>query len=263
MKLLINSNFKAMYQGEFVSNHCKEARGEFVLDTSDVNQFDFSTLQEIAKANGFKLKKEKKENVLQNLEAEIIKLNLKEMNQMSDTEKVTQIIREGFEAKKTEDEIIVAIVTSGVPFKRAYRLYKEISEEEGFKVSPKKRAEEVTKFLHEAKFEPKEFSDVEETVKEICEKVSDTNEVQAMKLVRAFCKENEIAIPKKAKAPTGGLLVRFQKWTIENPTCSDDEAANWIRENASKPEKAEGYVKRFLTYLTYARQFAEARASKD
>jgi hypothetical protein len=260
MKVLVAENFKAKYIGEFVPAHVNEKRGEFVLDTTNKDQFEFAILEEVAQANGFSLKKEKKEKVLLNLEAEIIKLNLQELNQMTDTQKVQEIVSNGFAAKKSEDEMIVEIVQSGVPFKRAYRLFKDAMEEGGFKISPKKRSEEVTKILTDCEFEPKEFSEVEKVVETICEKVKDTNEVQALKLVKKFCTENAIAFPAKPKAPKGGLLKRFLDECIKNPAITNDEAAAWVLENASKKDKAQGYTDRFMLWLDFARDFSEAKA---
>ena len=259
MKILVDKNFKAKFVGEFVTSHVDESREQFVIDTTNKNQFEFAILEEFAQANGFSLKKDKKENVLQQLEAEIIKLNLDEINQMTETQQVQEIVAKGFEAKKTEDQMIVEIVTSGIPFKKAFRLFKEALEEGGFKVSPKKRAEEVTAILTGAEFEPKTFQEVDAIVKTICEKVQDTNEVQAIKLIKKFCNENEIVFPSKPKAATGGLQKRFLDLCLGNPEISDEEAAAWVLETATKKDKAEGYTERFMQWLNFAREFSAAK----
>jgi len=259
MQVLINSKFKALRQGQFVQ--ADESVGEFILDTSNEKQFEYATLSEIAEANGLKLKKGNKKDVLTAMEEHFIKRQLPEMNKMSESQKVMELVKLGIEAGKSDDEILVEIVMSGIPFKKAGRMFKAAIEESGLRISTVDRVAAVNEILTEAEFTPENYGDVEKMIEQIVKNVKDTNTVQAMKLIKKFCKENEIEFPKRPAKPKGGLLSRFRLHLLRNPALTAAEMEDWLVEN-TKPEKVDSFVKKFTPWLEFCINVQKAIAGE-
>lgn len=253
MKFLINKSYKALRQGQFVS--ATESAGEFILDTSDKDQFAFATLNEIAEKNGVSLKKGPKEEVVEKLELKLIKLNLPEQNRMSDTDTVNGIIADGVEAGLSDDDMLIKIVQAGIKFKNAGKLFKVAMEEGGYRISGAKRTEAINGKLEEAEFAPETYDEVQAMVETLVSDVADTSTVQAIKAIKKYLKALELEYPKAPKKPKGGLLSRFHKLVITNPALTVAELEDWLVENTSEA-KVENYLKKYVPVLHFAQSVA-------
>lgn len=263
MKVLISNNFKAMRQGEFAT--ASEEVGEFILNTEDCD-FSAATLMEIASANKIKLKKEKKELMVSNLEAELIKLKLPEISKMSNTEKVKQIVISGFEAEKTDDEMLVEIVQSGISFRQATKMFRTCVEDNGLRISAKKRYDSILEILESNEFSADTFEQVQAMAQRISvgdqenglEPVGDTSVHQATKAIRKYCKDLEIEFPKAPRKPKGGLRSRYLGFAASNPLVTDAELEQWYIENTNEKssEDITKWMNRYNPTINHGRAVA-------
>jgi len=265
MQILIKKNFKAVVQTEEFEVVANEKKGQFVLDTENETQFPFATLQEIAEANNFKLKKASKKDVMLKIETHfksvlennLEKITLREQKAMEQTNSINEIIKAGIEAGLDDDDMLIQIVQSGVKFKAAGKLFKAAMEEGGHRISAAKRNEEIVAILEEAEFAPEEYQEVQDMIDKVVSKVSDTTTVQAIKAIKKYLKELEIPYPKAPRKPKGGLRSRFMLLVLANPVLTLAELEDWLVEN-TKEEKVEGFLKKFTPLLHFAQGLAIA-----
>lgn len=283
MLVLINGDFKALRQGQFVSvsEDSKEC-GDFILDTDNCD-YSCATLLEIASANKFSLKKERKEDMVSKLETGLQLLNLPEMNKMSDTDKVLEIVTEGFKAELPDDQMLVQIINSGVPYRLAGKMFRVCVENNGFRISGKKRAEAIDKILEDNEFFPETFAEVEAMCERIAvgvsaveakdgneaveaiEAVSDTTTQQAMKAIKKFLKVKEIEFPKAPKKAKGGLRLRFLTFAATHPAATDEELADWFASNTKdkSEEDVAKWMKRYSAVINHGRAMAKFCLDND
>jgi len=244
MKYLINANLKVIRKGEFVE--ASEVAGEFIYDDIQ-NGLTVATLRGIAEANNLKLKGKKHDELVESIAVELSTLKIPEVKNMTDTQKATKIIEDGVAAGKSDDEMLVEIVQSGISFKSATRMFKQIMEEKGLRVSTKDRVESATKVLTDIDFAPKTYADVKAAIKKLCDEVADTNEKQATIAIRKYAKAKEIVMPKAEKGEkkvgsAGGFKGKMLEWMVGNADSADLAGfAAWMTKNKRK----ESMTKRF------------------
>lgn len=252
MKVLIAENFKALRKGEFVKASSENA--EFIFDSDD-NKLTKAVLLEIAAKNKIKVGKKDTVDVLVSTISESITLNKKiaEQNKMSDSEAVKKIVDDGVAAGLEDDEMMIQIIQSGIAYKVASKMFAKFMTDGGHRISAKSRKEEVLNILKEAEFEPETYSEVEEMLEHICKTVSDTEIGQALKLVRGYCKEFEIEMPKPEKKPRGGLKQQIFDFIAGNPTATEADLKTFIVDDKEKDEK---FVARYLPILQLVNKVA-------
>lgn len=257
MKVLINANFKALRTGDYVK--ASEKAGEAIIDSND--DISVAVLKEVAGANKIDIKGlKKKDDIHKAVFDGINKMGLPTMSEKTDSDKVKDIVKAGIEAGKNEDQILVEIVNSGVKFSAATRYYKEALKESGMYISSKDRKEQATAILKEMEFAPESFQDVQDAVVKIREGVVDTDDKKALSAIRAYCKENEIAMPKKAKGGAGGnrssIRTRTMDFVLANPGVTLDELKAHIVENEENGK--EKHAENFWAIVEFARKYADA-----
>lgn len=262
-RVLINDDFKAIRHGQYVE---ATAEGEFILDAENPDDAPaVATLQEVATKNKIKVKGKKKEEVLEQLfEGFATIKNLPSMDEKPDTLIVKEIVDAGHEAGDSEEDMLIAIMTNKdrkIPYKRAMSLFNKALAEGGYKISNKQRADEVNAILEaegEDGFDPEgEYSAVEDIVRTIIKTVSDTNSAQATRLVRRYCKDNEIEFPKPPKRAAGGLRLKAQNFMLENVDATKEEFAAFVNSQVKKA-KDEKAIDRMWSAVAFAKKFAKA-----
>lgn len=286
MKVLINNNFKALRHGEFVS--ANQEAGEFVLDTANAEEMTVATLHEVCLANKIEFgKKDKKSDLLSKIETGLIELKLPEQNKMSETQKVKEIIIAGVAANKTDDEMLIEIVTSGIPFKLAGRLFKKEMEEGGYRVNANKVKAAIKEILENENFKPETPSEVQAMITAIVkgrnaveetddeEAVSEIVAVQGadddlvLKAIRSYCKEKEIEMPKAPKAAKGegsssGARAQIMKFMKENPSATDEQIVTFLNQFGRSEESKKKTVEFFANVAKFGREMYElGRASNE
>ena len=253
MKYLIAENLKVKWKGEFVV--ANETDGEFIFDTEAEQQLTKATLVGIAEANAVAFnKKDNVATLVGKLDQHFSNLELLEVTKMSDEATVEKIVIDGVAADKSEDEMLVEIVNSGVSFKNALKLFKRVMESKGLRLTAKKRKEKIQELIDELEFAPESGEDVKKMVEKITGEVPDTNEKQALGVLRRWAKGKEIELPKyKKTAGPGGFRAQAFAWMVENPTAQPEQFHAWVEEQG----KSEAVAKRFVGLFEVARKMAE------
>ena len=237
MKTLTSSNFKALRQGEFVT--ASENAGEFIFDSENC-ELAVATLIEISNANGFKLSKGRKSTAVETLNTQLNSLELPEMNEITDTQKVAKIVANGVEAGHDDDTMLIEIVQAGIKFKAAGKLFNQAMAEGGYRITAKDRKEKGRAILVDAEFAPESYDELQAMIERISEEVDDTTTSQANSICKSYAKEFELELPKapkKAKS-TGGFRKVIGGYLLENPSATSDQLLEHLIEKGRDPERA-------------------------
>ncbi len=217
---------------------------DFVYET-EKDSLSSSQMKEIAKANGFKIKGKKTAELKSSFEEQLLKLKLPEKRKMTDTEKVLEIVKTGVEAKTSEDEILISVVQSGIKFQQAIKMMKNAMVSLGFAVNSKERFIKTKEILDDEEFEPENYSDVTEMIAKITEEVSGTTEGQALSQIRKYCKEEEIALPKKVKEKKANVQIKVMAWFVNNYSAETSELEEFLEEIEAPEKSHKGWVSKF------------------
>lgn len=245
MKYLINGDYRIVMKGAAVSKS-KLSDSEFVYDT-DNDPLAVATMKEVAEANKFKVTGTRSSQVKKEFDEKLETLNIPEKREMSQTEKVAQIVKEGVEKKLNEDEILIQIVRSGVKFTLAAKMMKQAQIDLGILISAKDRYVKSKVFMEDEDFAPENYSDVTKMAKAIAEEVPNTSEKQAIAQIRKYCKELEIEIPKKPKATGAPFGIKVLAWMVGNPEGTVEEFVEYMEENERAEKFIESWKKKFAT----------------
>ncbi len=259
MKYLVNADFEVLRKGAYVE--ANENAGEFILDT-DVDEPTGAVIEGIAEANNFPITHSAKvADKRERLFNQLAEMPLSEVKEMTDSAKVKSIVSAGVEAGKTDNDMLVEIVNSGVSFKAATKLFKQAMEEGGYRISAKKRAELAAEILAKSNFAPTTYDEIKEMAEHIIKEVPDTTNAQALAAIRKYAKGSNIELPKpERKGPGGGprgFRAKMFAWMVEHPDATRDEFERYIKEN----DKKDVLAKRFWPVFEVAREMAKRIAA--
>lgn len=264
-KFLLNADFKVIRKGAMVE--ADESAGEFVYVTGNELGLSSAQLQEIAKANNIAVgSKAKKDELTTKIdEALMTDETIATQEQPTESQRVEEIVRAGYEANKKDDDIMIDIVTAGISFRKAGKLFKQATEKLGLRVSAKDRNEKVAEILAGLEFHPESEEDVKAAIKAVVDGVDDTDEKQALASIRRYAKQNGIELPKvekvkgakKGAAGGGGFRSKALQWIVDNPEATVEEYTAWIASN----EKPEAIQKRFADIFKTAHALADAKVA--
>lgn len=241
MKYLINNNFKIMRKGSHVS--ANEKVGEFIYD-DESQDFSLGQMKEIAEANKLQCVGKSTKQYQQSLNEALKMVDVAQQNGPTETEKVEQIVSEGFAAGHDDDTMMIAIVQAGISFRRAGRMFKDAVEKLGLRTSVKDVKEVARKLLAALEFNPQSYADVKSVAEKIVAEVDGSTDAQAMVAIKAYAKENEIVLPKREKgekkAPgrSGGKFNKFYQFILDNPDASADDIYKFAIENETDEKRA-------------------------
>ncbi len=256
MNIILNENFTAIYKGNVSPI---EREGQFAVDGKI--EYPLATLKEIAIANKFKIPSSIKTKAKMNefVFEELNKLNIAE-SKMSKLEKVIEIVNAGVEAGKTDEDMLIEIVQSGVKFKEANKLFTQAMEQAGHRISPKERTSQIFAILDDAEFAPEAYADVQAMVATIVKEVADTSDKQALAGIRKWAKENEVELPKAPKNATGrasggDMNTLICNFMVGKAEYSAEEVTEFIR--SKKPEVSDGSIASYLKHSKRSFDFAQ------
>lgn len=259
MLYLIDVEFKAIRKGSHIE--ADASAKEFILDTENADQ-PGATLREVATANGLKVpSKAKVANIVSSLSDHLSKLEIPEQSKMGQTEEVTKIVLAGVKAGKPDDEIKVEIVLSGVSFKDASKFFDRIMEDQGLRMSNAERKKKANAMMADAEFNPTEWQNVIDMRTSLEKEIADTNEKQAMGLIRAYLKVESIEMPKKVREKKVGFRQGVLDWMVTNPT-ADKEALAAHMETV-KEGIEEKVVNRYWDIFEHAQKVAAATVGAE
>lgn len=258
MKYLINNTFKVIRKGTHVT--ANETVGEWIYDT-DGDPIDAGKMQEIAKVNKLKVVGKKKSEYLKSLNEELETMtDVAEQNQETQTNVVDKIVQEGFAAGKDDDSMMIAIIQSGISFKRAGKMFKETVERLGLRTGIKDVKEVAAKLLAEIDFKPSTYAEVKDVADKIVKECDGAQHGQALAAIKAYAKSKEITLPKKEKGARGaiGFKGKFFDWVCANPTAGESELVAFLKAEGKDETKL---AKRFLPILQLCQRYAKMHSS--
>ena len=263
-KVLINPNFKALRMGEFAV--ADPATSEFIYEQGNASNIAKATLIEIAKANNFKIsQKLSSEKFAAELDECFAKSKLPLVDKMTETQKVEQIVDAGIENGSSDDEMLIEVMQAGVSFKNALKLFKQVMERKGLRISTQERNKQIQDRLAEQMFNPESYQEIEDQIRELTEgenKIADTNRKQALGGIRKYCKANSIEIPKAPKKPRGSFRQRANEWIAANPLANSADFRAYLEENEKPENVVNRMVANFEQVHSLANAIIEARASE-
>lgn len=278
MKFLINNSFRAIKRGEFVKANKKA--GEFVLDTKKIDDFAQATLMEIGIKNKVVLQfSSRKSETLKVLESGLLKLNLIEASEMSEEnvldqaqvavvtqeQKVKNIIVAGIAADKSDDQMIVELINSGIPFKVAGKLFYKEMTEGGYRLSAAQMKATVQMTLESLEFVPEKFTDIEKMAdalingneKFAIQPIKGLDSAEALKGIKAYLKGLGIEIPKKEKAPkvkgekVAAIIQSIMDFMTKYPNADEAHMKGFLTSEGKHPDDATRKVNFYLPLLKY------------
>jgi len=243
-KFLINvSGNKAIRTGEYV----EASSTEWVYDTDNIVDSDktVAELKELAEANGLSVKSSwNRAELITNINQHFTRLDLPEQNKMSISAIIKEIVTSCADSRdpsEDSDAFEIDILTQVINRLRedeiAFKikpiggLVKKEIIEQGLVLTATARKEAVFDMLSEAGFAPESWSDVEEMVNHITEKVADTTEAQAINICRKYCKSAEIDFPKRTKPAKLPFRAKMIKFLIENRDADEEAVTAFLSEN--------------------------------
>lgn len=249
MNILLNGQYKAIRVGQYVE--ANEESGEFILDTENCS-LSKTVLVEICNKNKIQFsKKATQPDLVESIQEGVEGMDLPVSDTKPDSLKVREVvealIEKGKDIEADEDDFLMAIIDSGVKFKYALKLFKQVCIDLGVAVTSKDRNELSRKILVGAGFEPNEYSEVSEMIDRIVKEVPATDSAQAYAQIRKYAKEMDIVLPKPdKKAAAGGFSAKIYEFMVKNPLSTKNEFTAWVVEDNEKDEKlAEKYWKIF------------------
>lgn len=126
-------------------------------------------------------------------------MDLKEMKQ-----KTAEIMSQASDVYD-KDAVLAEMFSAGIPFGKLQSLYKSVGVSEGLIADPAEIKENVENAVEESEItEFDEYSELEELASSIANDVDGATETQVVRAIKAYCRENEIDVPKKTKAKSPG-----------------------------------------------------------
>lgn len=257
----INSSFKAVRQGQYARSSINEEHGEFILNEN--SDLTVATLREIAKANAIDIHTSRKSDIISEILTALSERKLPAMDQKPQSETVREIVEAGYEAGKSDDDMLIEIVQAGIKFSAAMRLFRQVQTELGLRITPKDRREYVNEILGDD-FTPETAEDMQDAIDRVG-KHDAIGPQQARKAVRQYLKEHEREVPKAAaQAVTVGARSKIFDFLVENPHCSEQEFSDFVREvKPGDSEKQERMVKSYTPTRLLAHRIANAAVERS
>jgi len=251
MKLLINESNKILRHGEFVTASADD--GEFIINT-DTDEITKALATDICKANSIGFKSKDKASVLTTkIEDFVEESDIGEVSSPTKSQRRAALVEEHkdalvamMEGDGDQNSCLVFLVNEGVPFNQAGGILKAALEGSGLLVSNSDRKAKVATILAENDFDPESWSDVEDAVELVLEDVPSADKKSALSAIRAFCKVNEIAMPKKVREKKERKLswaAAMRLFVAQNPACSDEDLGDKLEELGKDDSKIKPYIK--------------------
>lgn len=252
MKYLIDgSSRKAIRKGPFVA--ASGSDGEFVWNTETVADAEAVTVavcKAVAEANGVVLKKSyKRDEIITHVNAGLDKLEgLPEQNKPPVSKVIKDVVTrcaETRDASEDSDSFEIEVLTEVIQELRSHKIDFKIKSiggmvkkeilEQGLVLTSSARKEQANKILSDEDFNPEEWKDVEEMRDRLVQEVQDTTSSQAMSIIRRFCKDGEIAMPKRTKEKAKPFRDQMIDFLIENSPATEEQLKTFL---ASKEKES-------------------------
>ncbi len=167
--------------------------------------------------------------------------------------KIYNAFVDAVEAEKSEDEVKMAMIQAGCPFKKVAKLYNDYLVESGMANSKEERQQLLDKTLGGKDLsEEKVFT---KAVATLIEKGKNINEKSAAAMIRGWAKKNDVecwAKPKGEGSGRTGFASLFYDWLLDNPKCTKEEASAYIQGKNGNPATSDNVKRHESHYLGIA-----------
>lgn len=165
------------------------------------------------------------------------------------------IVVAGFEAGKTDNDILSELFSNGIEFSDVRKVFNEVVKEKGLRLTSKERKIKVDELLEG--WVPEGVGDLLGKVAMVQDelKVATTRATNA---VKAWAKENEVTLPKppkkvrEVKQGFGGFMERILAHALENRGIDHAGLKEFCKDNDINTN----YAKSALNAITFARKWA-------
>lgn len=217
-----------------------------------------SNMLDVANFEKIKLTGKKKDEIMSSIEdyckSSENKIPLIKEKMMQEV--ISDIITAGFEAGKSDNEMLSDMVMAGVPFGDVAKLFKKFVVDNKLRMSSKERKQKMADILVDWSTDSvDEVLSMVSKIKDACE----ATEAQAMSAIRRHAKEQGWEVPKAKKEPKARVtkFTKIAKWVLENPDCTEPELQAAVNELLG--EKSSGYAAVFKQSIDFATDYAEAK----
>ena len=249
-RFVINANFKAVMKGEYAEASVES--GEFILDSDDIESVTGAIITGIAEENKIEVHGKTKADKLASLIAGLEGLKIGEIREPTVMMKVKALVEAHVVDGKlnaTEDDLVVEILTQQIcGFKHAGKNLKLALEQLGLQTSNKDKLASAESILAKSDFAPQNWGDVLDMAERIAAETPNTNEKQAVGLIKKFAKKNGIELPAKPKKEKGekvkgvsGFKAKLIKYLTDNPTATKDDVETFCVDSDKKKELADRF----------------------
>lgn len=142
------------------------------------------------------------------------------------------VIQAGHMEGHDDDTVRMEMFKEGIPFSKINSLFKSTRIDLGLVVDPKVVTEGLNELIQDIPWEDySEWSQIEEAITALTDNVDGATSGRALSLVRAYCRNEEVELPRKPKAAstTGGTRVSkladaIVSLVVANPQATKQEA---------------------------------------
>lgn len=242
-RFVINANFKAVMKGEYAEASVES--GEFILDSDDVESVTGAIITGIAEENKIEVHGKTKADKLASLIAGLEGLKIGEIREPTVMMKVKALVEAHVvdgQLNATEDDLVVEILTQQIcGFKHAGKNLKLALEQLGLQTSNKDKLASAESILAKSDFAPQNWGDVLDMAERIATETPNTNEKQAVGLIKKFAKKNGIELPAKPSEKVegvSGFKAKLLKYLSSNPAATKDDVETFCVKSGKKKELA-------------------------
>lgn len=185
-------------------------------------------------------------------------------NEVEQEVNVEAAIREAFDAAQgqEEDQIKMAMISAGATFKNVTRLFNQFMVDAGLMVSKEEKDQIVAEVAGGQDLSTEEGFDA--AVSALVERLNGATEKSAAALIRAYGKKHELEVFKKAKggsgAPRTGFNAKYFEFLAANPTCSKEEAEEFINNSEFSSENVRRHKSKHLAVHALVNRIAGVEA---
>jgi len=183
------------------------------------------------------------------------------MAELNITEEYVNIVKNGFEAGKSDDDIIRGLFEVGVEFKDLRNIFNSVIASENLRLSAKERKEKTEEILKDWTPESSEslLSKCDELAEALGVKAS-----KAMASIRSWAKTNKIELPKQERKPVerkagfGGYVGKILTHVMENKDITRKE----IEAHCEEQKIPAKYATLINNIVTFAREYNEVKCAE-
>ena len=144
----------------------------------------------------------------------------------------------GVKGNKDEDAIKMAMIQAGASFKNVTRLYNQFAQEAGLVMSKEERDKIINDTCSKAKATLNTEDGLNTVIDTLVGTVKGSNESAISRMVRAWCKANDVEVFTKPKG-TGqrkGFRTDFYNELRKNPKMTEDQVKAYTKEHGTENE---------------------------